>query len=130
MVNNMQHFEPGQPIICRYSNNAVWNYNIYNRPSDAYSNMHITIDNVPIKDENILPFNEKTQHLVGKYINYTEYEPEPNTVIAVRHNEKHSWKYRKFVYKDANKYACIVEDDENEIHLWDFATSIEESIKD
>ena len=147
----MQHFEPGQPIVCRNRNNGVWNYSIYNRPSDTYSNTHITIDHVQISDENILPFNEKTQHLVGKYINYTEYEPEPNTVIAVRNNEQEQWRYRLFLKKDdKNKYVCLSDSTsyqrysqlpENSVNqcdiikrdlecCWLQATSIEESKKD
>ena len=151
MVNNMQHFEPGQPIICRYRNNAIWNYNIYNRPSDAYSDTHITIDNTAIKDENILPFNEKTQHLVGKYTDYTKYEPEPNTVIAVRNKETEQWCYRLFIRKEAyNRYICLSDSTSYQYYLslpessvschtivkkdleccWPYATSIIESIKD
>lgn len=127
----MKHFEPGQPVVFRTDNLPVWNYGIYNRFSIDKTE-HVTVGACFVKDKDILPYNDKTKHLIGTYYDYTEWEPEPNTIIAVRHNEKHSWKYRKFVYKDndSNKYACIVEDDENEIHLWDFATSIEESLKD
>lgn len=151
MVNNMQHFEPGQPIICRCRANAIWNYNIYNRPSDAYSNTHITIDNVQIKDENILPFNEKTKHLIGKYTNYSEYEPEPNTVIAVRNQNTEQWSYRLFLKKDdKDRYVCLLDNTSYQHYLrlpnhstnnhaivkrdleccWLQATSIEESKKD
>jgi hypothetical protein len=146
----MKHFEPGQPIVCRSKNNGVWNYSIYNRPSDTYSDIHITIDHVQISDKNILPFNEKTQHLVGKYINYTEHEPEPNTVIAVRDKESESWSYRLFLRKDdENRYVCLLDNTSYQHYLilpkdstdydavskrdlehhWLQATSIEESKK-
>lgn len=125
----MKHFEPGQPILFRCNDNSAWSYSLYNRITTCGTE-HLIVGGCFIKDKNILPYNDSTKYLLGTENDYIEWEPEPNTVIAVRHNENHSWKYRKFVYKDGDKYACVVEDDENEIHLWGFATSIEESLKD
>lgn len=125
----MKHFEPGQPIICRNRDNALWNYSIYNRPSDTYTDTHITIDHVQISDKNILPFNDNTKHLLGTNNDYTEWEPEPSTVIAVRDDEEDDWVYRVFLYRnDINFYVCKVDGSTGE-YAWQYATSIEESLK-
>ena len=146
----MKHFEPGQPVLFRHDDSSPWNYSLYNR-LDIGAEYHLIVGRYAVMDKNILPYNDNTKHLVGTDDNYTEWEPEPNTIIAVRNEKSEQWRYRLFLRKDdKNEYVCLSDNVSYQRYLqlpqnssnpcaiikkdveccWQQATSIEESLKD
>ena len=124
----MKHFEPGQPVIFRTSLLPTWNFSIYNRITTDGTE-HLVVGGCFVKNENILPYNDNTKYLLGTINDYDEWEPEPNTVIAVRDDEEDDWMYRLFLYRDdMNRYVCKTDGSDGE-YEWQYATSIEESLK-
>ena len=125
----MKHFESGQPIVFRTDNVSAWNYSLYNRISTDGTE-HLVVGRFFVKDKNILAYNDNTKHLIGTTDNYNEWEPAPNTVIAVRDDDETDWKYRLFLYmNNENRYVCKTDGSTGE-YEWQYATSIEESLKD
>ena len=125
----MKHFEPGQPVVYRTNNSPTWNYSLYNRITTCGTE-HLVVGECFVEDKNILHYNDSTKCLIGTNNAYTEWEPVPNTVIAVRNNEESNWAYRLFLYIDnSNRYVCKTDASNNE-YEWQYATSIEESLKD
>lgn len=124
----MKHFEPGQPVVYRTELSLVWNYSLYNRVTTNGAE-HLVVGGYCTRDEDILPYNHNTKHLIGTVNSYVEWEPKPNTVIAVRDDSKVNWKYRLFVrMDDENRYVCKADGSTVE-YAWQYATSIEESKK-
>lgn len=125
----MKHFEPGQPVVYRTELSLVWNYSLYNRIT-TNGTEHLVVGGYCTRDKDILPYNNNTKHLIGTVNSYVEWEPEPYTVIAVRDDNKVNWKYRLFVcMDDENRYVCKTDGNTVE-YAWQYATSIEESLKD
>ena len=125
----MKRFEPGQPVIYRTNNSPTWNYSLYNRITTCGTE-HLIVGGCFVKDKNILPYNDSTKYLLGTDNDYTEWEPVPNTVIAVRNNEENDWMYRLFLcMDDMGRYVCKTDGSTGE-YEWQYATSIEESLKD
>ena len=128
----MKHFEPGQPVIYKSNHSRIWDYGLYNRITTCGTE-HLVVGGFFIKDENILPYNDSIKYLIGTDNDYTEWKPEPNTVIAVRDHEQDSWMYRLFLcIDDKNRYVCKMDGNSTNKHTyeWKYATSIEESLKD
>lgn len=146
----MKHFEPGQPVIYKSKHSRTWDYGLYNRITTCGTE-HLVVGGFFVEDKNILPYNDDIKYLIGTDNDYIEWEPIPNTVIAVKNTESEQWRYRLFIKKnDKNEYVCLSDNVSYQRYLklpqvganscaivkkdveccWQQATSIEESLKD
>lgn len=131
-----KYFSAGQPVLWRKHNHSTWEYSLYNR---CHHDKHLIISsNTYIHNDDILPCNVQTLYLLGTNQDYEEWTPTKGQVIAVRDNRDDAWVYRIFVKVDSRGYWCKPEKsrscdlfaEPDDLIQWEYATSIENSLKD
>lgn len=92
----MKKFNVFDPILVRTSNTAHWSADFYDHLDDT-SKRHWCITGTPIKDENILPYNDDTKHLHNTVGEFVKWEPKKGEAILVRDTDDEEWTIRIFI---------------------------------
>ena len=92
----MKKFNVFDPILVRTSNTAHWSADFYDHLDDT-NKRHWCITGTPIKDENILPYNDDTKHLHNTVGEFVKWEPKKGEPILVRDYDNQKWTLRVFL---------------------------------
>ena len=104
----MKKFNVFDPILVRTSNTAHWSADFYDHLDDT-SKRHWCITGTPIKDENILPYNDDTKHLHNTVGEFVKWEPKKGEPILVRDHNNDEWFLRIFLGMCNGHFVCTSE---------------------
>ena len=127
-------FKPGTPVVWRGASNR-WHYGIYDTESAYKKGYHNVIghNNYVVSDD-LLPFNEDTESLIGTTNDFVKWNPTPGHLIAVRDADDREWVYRIFIKKRNNGYCCVCDGGTYEENMdgglwWKYASPVSATIK-
>ena len=104
----MKKFNVFDPILIRTSSTTPWFANFYNHFDDT-NKRHWCITGTPIKDENILPYNEETSYLHNTVGEFVKWEPKRGEPILVKDFGDKTWSLRIFLEMRNDYYICTSE---------------------
>lgn len=112
----MTTFEPFQKVLVRESVDEVWQADLYSHCDEG---LHYILGHPPINEDEFLsyfliPYNDETKHLLGTTDSLAPtWEPKPGELVAVRQNDKTSWRPRVFAYRKGKYFVCQHEEFHN-----------------
>lgn len=111
----MQKFEPDQLVLVRENEKENWDLARYSYCCAEEGETHIHhIQGLRwFRDDEIIPYSGN-EHLLGTTDSPTpKWEPKPGELVAVRQNDKTSWRPRVFAYRKGKYFVCQHEEFHN-----------------
>ena len=111
----MQKFEPDQLVLVRESEKENWDLARYSYCCAEEGETHIHhIQGLRwFRDDEIISYSGN-EHLLGTTDAPTpKWEPKPGELVAVRQNDKTSWRPRVFAYRKGKYFVCQHEEFHN-----------------